>query len=76
MIYRDPITLQLVHDPERKGFHKRTFAGVMKVPGRIYQSFVKSEAHPQVTWLQNNESARKRRRINKIARLSRRRNRR
>lgn len=77
MIYRDPKTLKQVKEPKRKGFHKRNRFGVLKVAGDVYRQFQYNHKglHGR-TWKQHNAAYRKRQRKNRIAKESRRRNRR
>lgn len=73
MIYRDPKTLRLTKDRYRRGFHKRTRYGVMKVPGHVYRQFRYN--HPKGDWKRHCEAYRTRRRKYRMAKESRRRNR-
>jgi len=60
-------------------FHKRDRFGVLKRPGAVYASFKEMKASgvlpTSLTWERFNARYRKRRRRDKIAKLSRRRNR-
>ena len=64
----------------RRGFHKRDRFGRLKRPGASYASFKEARAsgmfHPTYSWKQFNADWRKKNRKKKIAKLSRRKNRR
>lgn len=64
----------------RRGFHKRDRFGRLKYPGVAYRSFKEAKAdglfHPNYSWQQFNAAWRKNNRKKKLAKLSRRRNRR
>ena len=80
MHYRDRDTGKMAKGMaavRRRGFHKKDRFARLKHPGELYREFKAAtpKAGRPARWKRHNASWRKRRRLNKIARASRKRNR-